>query len=240
MKSEPRFEHKYRLPFIEYLKVKNWLARFASLDRFSRLSGTGRYFIRSLYFDTSDYRCYAEKMTGEHNRIKLRIRSYFPDRASAQFVTFEIKSRLGSEIFKHASRLSLEEYDRFEQTRRMATGNDPALDEFMRLMLLRQLTPRVLVDYEREAFDPRDASGVRITFDHALRYAETSQLFPEHPFFRKSLPQLVVMEIKTRESAPPWVTRLVESYGLRSVPNSKYAVSIEHTQNALFRSDRLG
>lgn len=235
MNGAPRFEYKYRLPFIEYLKVKNWLARFTSLDRFSRLSSTGRYFIRSLYFDTSDYRCYAEKMTGEHNRIKLRIRSYFPDRASSKFVTFEIKSRLGNEVSKHASRVSLEEYDRFERTGRMATGSDPTLDEFMRLMLLRQLTPRVLVDYEREAFDPRDASGVRITFDHALRYAETSQLFPAHPFFRRNQPQLVVMEIKTRESVPLWVTRLVESYGLRSVPNSKYAASVEHTQKALFR-----
>ena len=234
MNGAPRFEHKYRLPFIEYLKVKNWLARFASLDRFSRLNGAGRYFIRSLYFDTFDYRCYAEKMTGEHNRIKLRIRSYFPDRASAKFVTFEIKARLGSEVFKHAGRASLETYDQFEKTHRIATGSDPALSEFLRLMLLRQFTPRVLVDYEREAFEPRDASGVRITFDHALRYAETSQLFPKNPFFRKSLPELVVMEIKTRENAPPWVTRLVESYGLRSVPNSKYAASIEHTQKAMY------
>jgi len=231
--AAPRFELKYRLQLPEYLAVRNALVPHARLDEYSRRGG-GRYFVRSLYFDTFGYRAYCEKMTGEHGRIKLRLRSYFASRDEAGFVCVEIKTRSGGLITKFAVHASPEQYDSFIRSRRWLSYESPVLIEFERLARLQDQRPRVLIDYEREAYLPRDGSGVRITFDHRVRAAEAAELFPASPVFRSRDPHVVILEIKTAGDEPSWLQRLARRHGLKAVPNSKYATGIEQTQHAVF------
>ncbi len=80
---------------------------------------------------------------------------------------------------------------------------------------------------------PVDGSDVKITFDHDLRFASASELFPRRPVFVATRPRFVVMEIKTKQAQPHWLHRIVCQFELPSVPNSKFATGIERTQHSI-------
>ena len=232
--STKRFEFKYQLDLPTYNRVRCALRHAARHDDCSRRGRNNRYFVRSLYFDTYDYLAYQEKVTGVTSRIKLRIRSYWNNRRDTAFVTLELKTKAANLVEKFSQRISLADYDRLMASGTLPGNCSPTAEEFRRLMLLKDLRPKVLVDYEREGLASFDGSGVRITFDHDLRFAAAEDLFPNGVFFHRARPQLVVMEIKVGGNRPNWLERVVRTYELNSVPNSKYAWGVEQSQHGMF------
>jgi len=233
MTDQSRFEFKYQLNTFEYLKLKNNLKGFAFLDFYSKRS-QGKYFIRSLYYDTYDYRAYGEKVTGEQNRIKLRIRTYMSAAQETEFVSVELKTRHGNKIAKFSTHAPYADYMDYLNTG-LWRNPDPVLIEFDRLRRLQALRPKVLVDYEREAYLPKDRSSVRITFDHHMRYALATELYPKKASFRCKDSGLIILEFKFADDDHHlWLEKIVAQHGLQSVPNSKYVHGIEQTQQAMF------
>ena len=234
MIPDGRFEYKYSLNVVDYLKLKNRLASTMRLDQFSTRADNGRYYIRSLYFDSYDYRAYVEKMDGNMSRIKLRVRSYFKTHQDCPFVSVELKCRRADKIIKFSKHVPLADFESFMARGYWDDDKDPVLQEFDRLRRLSHLEPKVLVDYYREAFVTRDRSDIRITFDHDICSSLSGELFPAASCYRKDLSHRVVLEIKTAGQAPQWLEKVVKQHNLKMVPNSKYAQCIERTQHALF------
>ena len=230
MAAEARFELKYRLGVHEYHKARNALRAFIVPDLYTRKAESGKYLVRSLYFDTADYQAYNEKMTGEYGRIKLRLRTYSCSRKARPPIRVELKTRRGELIEKHSAFVTPEDYDAFMATRNWPDASEPVLAEFARLLHLRALRPKVLVEYQREAFLSRFGDDARITFDHDVRCGSATELFPQRLVCRRTNRHVVVMEVKCRNERPPWLLRAITMCGMKSVPNSKYAQSIERTQ----------
>ena len=202
-------------------------------DDFSQRAPNGRYFVRSLYFDTADFQAYVEKLTGEQSRIKLRVRTYARSERDCEWVSVELKTRRGDRVLKFGTRIPRARYERFRRGGGFGEPNDPVLDEFERLARLRALAPCVLVDYEREALIPRRREEVRITLDHAVRGRSARALYPTRAFERSTAPGSVILEIKTPGRVPEWLERVARRHGLQARPHSKYANAIERTQAAL-------
>lgn len=236
--AEPamRFERKYRLDIRAYTCLQAALRRFTRPDGFTEAQPKQRYFIRSLYFDTFDYSAYQEKMAGETNRIKLRLRSYWAERERVAFVKAEIKTRMGNMVGKFEEQVGLDNAECFVRKNKWDAEVGSVAQEFRRLALLKNQRPVLLVDYYREAFVPMDGSDIRITFDHSLRFAAAQALFPKHAFYQSASPRIVVLEIKSKEDEPSWLEEIVRSHSLTSEPNSKYAWGIEQTQHGVFNS----
>lgn len=230
-----RYEYKYQLDIFMYHRVRNALRVSTRPDRYSLRGRSGRYFVRSLYFDTDNYLAYQEKVTGIANRIKLRIRSYTCARGDASPLKIELKTRTGSRVSKYSELISLDEYDHFLEKRSWIEGLGSVADEFRRLVLLKSLRPKVLVDYKREALVPRDGSDVRITFDHDLKFSQAVDLFSQDRPSYSACSRQIILEIKTQTFPPQWLESLVRNYELKSVPNSKYSQGIEQTQHTLYR-----
>jgi hypothetical protein len=226
----PRFEEKYVLDSFQYRQVTTGIAGFMKKDSYSKAARRGRYFVGSLYFDTSDYRAYMEKITGERNRIKLRIRSYTPIYSDADFVSVELKTRSGRLIIKYGTHAPISAYDRYMETGTWGPTDDPVLIEFERIARLQCQKPKVVVEYEREAFTSLRPSGLRISFDHAIRYARATSLFPQMPIYRSQPQSPIILEIKTPDDGPDWLQKLVRDLSLKAVPHSKYANAVEQTQ----------
>ena len=85
MKPVLRHELKYIVDFRKHLDFKAELTGRMRLDGFS--AAPGGYLVRSLYFDTLDYRLFSEKMQGDASRIKIRLRSYWDNAADAKAVS---------------------------------------------------------------------------------------------------------------------------------------------------------
>lgn len=235
MESAWRFEVKYRISVFEHLMIRNALRPYMVRDRFTELGPGRRYGVRSLYYDTYDYRLYQEKMSGDHERIKFRLRTYSTDIRDNPVIRAEMKVRMGNAMEKHAARVTPEACLGFLRTGHWPEGDDPVLTEFERHVHLWSLRPVVLIDYQREGYQDRAGEGIRITFDHKVRGTHGDTLFPVDPvFFREFHPGIVVLEIKCRHDRPAWLNRLVREFGLRWVANSKFTQGIQSARRDLW------
>lgn len=196
-------------------------------DKFSLADPQGKYFVRSLYFDTDTFSNYIEKVNGDSDRVKLRIRTYSPVPSANVPIRAELKARKGITVEKHSAWIDIDAYQHFLKTRHWHEVQDPVLSEFERYIHLKTQQPKIIVEYLREGYSNRNEEQIRITFDHKVRSAHAKTLFPGRPFFRYHHPGIIVMEIKCLKVQPIWLRSLVSRYGLRTSTNSKYVQGIE-------------
>ena len=226
LQTDWRFEYKYRLTHAQYLQVKASIVPSMRLDEYSRAAPQHRYLVRSIYLDTDNFTNYVEKVHGDADRVKLRIRTYSPAPSSTTPLRAEFKARRGIAVEKHSAWISFSDYQTFSKTRHWPALDDPILIEFERYVHLKNLKPKIIVEYLREGFRARDGGNLRITFDHQVRSAHAALLYPHKPFFRAHHPGWIVLEIKCVDNQPDWLQHIVKGFGLRPCTNSKYIQGI--------------
>jgi hypothetical protein len=146
-----------------------------------------------------------------------------------------MKARKGMRMEKHATFISAADYRSFMRSGHWPSLDDPVLVEFERYVRLKALRPLALVEYHREGFNGRELRGLRITFDHEVRSARSTTLFPPAPVFHAQNRGVIVFEIKCDKLQPNWLHRLVQTQGLRIVANSKFSQGIEGVRPEVVR-----
>ena len=204
-----RHEIKYIISLREAELLKYRLRALLRPDPHVRADGS--YFIRSLYFDDTDYRAYHEKIAGVKERTKYRIRFYNMDDSR---ITLEKKSKDGDFSGKESVRISRELAEAF------LTGGEELRDteELAReLARLRQngWKPAVLVDY--------------VTIDTELRTAPfKTNLFDDRAL---TVPVLdegeAVLEVKYDAFLPAPVRALLEGVTKQRCAVSKYTKCLD-------------
>ena len=214
-----RHEIKYIISLREAELLKYRLRALLRPDPHVRADGS--YFIRSLYFDDTDYRAYHEKIAGVKERTKYRIRFYNLDDSR---VTLEKKSKDGDLSGKESTRISRETAEALLTGGAVSGEADDLVRELARL---RQTGWRgaVLVDYVRYPF-VYPTGNVRVTIDTELRTAPfKTGLFDGRAL---TVPVLddgeAVLEVKYDAFLPAPVRALIEG-----VPKQRCAVS-KYTQ----------
>lgn len=222
-----RYELKYRINLWQYFQVKQALVPYMIKDGYTLRGPEEKYFVRSLYYDSPDYMSYTEKIDGNLGRIKMRLRTYTPWAEDLAKVRVELKTRRGNTMVKYNTFVTAQEYEEFIRTKHWPDRTNPVLSEFERLVLVRNQSPILLVQYWREGYEPRDKSGYRVTFDHRVQSAPATTLYPEQPFFRYHYAHEVILEVKCRNQRPLWLAKLMLRYGLKFTANSKYTQGVE-------------
>ena len=203
--------------------------------------------VRSLYFDTPDYMAYHEKMAGCAKRHKLRARVYGETFASTPFVRLEVKSRYNNIIYKTTVDITNEDYPEIEQAimnfrlpPRCFLNRKDISDEFFRIQRLFNMVPQVLVQYRRRAYEKKEASRVRLSFDDELVGSKHFKLLGP---LKKPRPLLkygtTIFEIKVDGSIPYWLHSLIAKYDLQNEAISKfcYAIRSQARLSTLGRTD---
>ncbi len=226
MNGVSRFERKYLIDLDEYYRLRNRIVPFAEKDHYTRLAGDS-YLVRSVYYDTRDYRAWYEKEDGDFGRIKLRIRAYTDRWDECETVSVEIKTKQANAMIKYSTHVEPGEYEEFVRTGSWPNYQDETVMEFERLRRVRQLVPVCLVQYRREGFRSRDGSPVRLTIDHKVESTRASWLFPNSPLLKPHRPRRTIFEVKTREDEPDWLRGLIRRHSLKMQANSKYWQGIE-------------
>ncbi len=223
-----RFEYKYHLNISQYLAVKSAILPYMAIDDYTLASPQGKYIVRSLYFDSRFFNAFHEKMDGNRDRLKLRIRTYVETPGDADILKAEIKVRKNVTTEKYVAPISLSDYQYFMNARHWPKNlsDNPITSEFERYYHLKTQAPAVLVQYEREGYRDRTGEELRITFDHKVRSARSENLFPDHPIFRQHTPGLITLEIKCNKRQPDWLHQLIKDHGLCIASNSKYVQAI--------------
>lgn len=204
----------------------------------------GSYRVRSLYFDTFDFRAYHDKMAGAAERHKLRVRVY-PD--SATFVRFEVKSRYTSFIHKITVDLPIAEYESVKPAiyqhalpPEHLLKNNGVSKEFFRLQRQLNMFPKVMVQYRREAYERLEINRTRVNFDDELVAARNLDLLAPMEGARSLLKYgHTIFEIKVDGTMPFWLHTLIAKYNLQNQAISKfcYAVRSEAMLSATARTN---
>jgi len=228
-----RFEYKYRLPIQKYLQVKNQIKPYMVIDEYSNQPPEKKYLVRSLYYDSLFLDAFTEKIDGNSDRIKFRIRTYSENLEPSQTLRAEMKVRKGSITEKYGALITQTQYDAFITEKHWLDTSDPVLEEFERNVHLKSLNPVVLTQYLREGYRSRAKEDVRITFDHQVKSAHADQLFPSAPFYHEHHHGLIVLEIKCIKMQPEWLRQLVRQNGLTIMANSKFVQGLTVSHPAL-------
>lgn len=183
----------------------------------------GKYFIRSLYFDSPEDKALLEKLNGVSRREKFRIRIYNND---LSFIKLEKKSKINGLCLKETAELSVKETERIisGETEWLSSSEKNLLRELGYKMKTEGLLPKTVVDYTREAF-VFPAGNVRVTLDYDIRTGikQTDIMKPDLPTVPAGNSP-IILEVKWDEFLPDIIRDIVQLESRRSSAFSKYAV----------------
>ena len=214
-----RHELKHEIGYADMLVLR---ARLGAVCKRDPNATDGKYFIRSLYFDTPGDKALREKLGGVRDREKFRIRYYNHD---TSLIKLEKKVKRGALGYKLSCTLTKNE------AQSIADGDmEWAKDDSREL--LRQLyskwrnerlAPKTIVDYTREPF-VFAAGNVRVTLDYDIRtgLSSTDLFEPAYPTFPvRGDP--IILEVKWDNYLPSIIKDAVRLENCRTGAFSKYA-----------------
>ena len=215
-----RHELKYFINPAELEALRARLRGALSMD--SHCVGGRPYVIRSLYFDDIEDSAFYDKQAGVMHRDKYRIRVYqFSDKA----IFLERKRKMGDLIQKSSVQITRRLCDQLIEGNPagLYKAQNPLLQDMYVQMRTKLLRPRVLVDYDREAYI-HPAEDVRITFDLNLRSGlHSRELFnPKVPTVCPHDRNVEILEVKFNNYLPNYINALLHGVEAERSAVSKY------------------
>lgn len=213
-----RHEWKHEINYSDMLVLRHRLKAVARCDP---NAPNGRYFIRSLYFDTPYDKALKEKINGISRREKFRIRYYNGD---TSFIRLEKKSKLDGLYSKEGASLTADEAQSIicGDIDFMRTSENELVRELYDKMNSQQLRPKTIVDYDREAY-VYPAGNVRVTMDCNIRTGLYSTDFLDMNCVTVPVTGAVILEVKWDEFLPSTIRDAVQLEGRHTSSFSKYA-----------------
>ncbi|NUQ76323.1 MAG: polyphosphate polymerase domain-containing protein [Polyangiaceae bacterium] len=230
-----RYEYKYLIPERLVPAIRAAARTTCRLDEHAKAGGS--YAIRSLYLDTDRYHLYWANEREQRDRFKARIRTY-PGKPAPVF--FEIKRRVGDVIVK--TRAAVPEPVWVQGLADPSSISLPphakkGLERFYMLAQTYHLKPRVLVEYDREAYVSVVDNYARLTFDRRI-VCQAKDAFDltaspsrwravDHPAKTQTPEPVCVLELKFERVPPRWMVDLVKRLELVRLSFSKYCYSVD-------------
>ena len=204
------------------------------MERDSHADENGMYAIHSLYFDDYKDVCARENVAGEGRRFKYRIRYYgnCSDR-----LWLEKKEKHNSYCYKRKCAISMREYQALVEGRAMEVfwdTDDKLLKEFCIDISTHRFMPKVIVDYEREAF-VEPIMNIRVTFDYNISASDEIDRFLSGDYLKIPIlgEKRHVLEVKFDDVLPSYIKAILQSNVLGQNSFSKYylgRIAIQETK----------
>ncbi len=215
-----RYELKYILNKEQKQNMLELISPYMTLDKY------GRSTIRNIYYDTDNYRLIRASIEKPEYKEKLRIRSYSlatPD--STVFV--ELKKKFKKVVYKR--RIALPEKQAFEWVNgRDSLENQTQISKEIEYFrdFYENLSPKVFLSYEREAYFTNDESDFRVTFDENILARTADLSLCSEPYGEYVLdPELTLMEIKCAGGIPLWMAQALSKEKIFKTSFSKYGTA---------------
>lgn len=183
---------------------------------------SGKYRIRSVYFDDYEDTGFYENENGTDPREKFRIRIY---NNSADLIELENKKKICGMTGKEACRIERDLCERLlsGEAGSLEADGKPVFRRFVLGWNTRQFRPKVIVDYERTAY-VCPLGNVRVTFDRNISSsADYVHFFDNAMKKRPIMPMgMHVLEVKYDEFLPDYIYKSIELENLQRTTFSKY------------------
>lgn len=219
-----RVETKYLLNFAQYQYLKE---RFRlSFTRDPHCNERPQYPVFSRYYDTPQLRFFYDKIDGEFEHVKIRLRKYSINFLDDKGIFLEAKMKEGQHQrklrIKRDFDVGLLDWNSWNEI------EDPQIDYFLQITSQERLIPTCNVYYEREPYHI-DVGGhvVRVNFDTNLLF-----LYPDEMQITSDLVQTrlildnhaALLEIKHDSlDSIELIAKELRYIGATQTSNSKYA-----------------
>ncbi len=216
-----RFEKKYKLSGQQYLRLQTLLRGEMAMDAY------GLHTISSLYFDTDSFAIIRASVQGPQFKEKLRLRWYgIPKPEDPVFL--ELKRKFRGIVYKRRVSVKAATASRLVQAGLTVPPDGQIGKEVDWFVRRYQPQPRILLSYDREALQSLRYEGLRITFDHSIRWRD-SDFEPSHGSYGEALLEedTVLMEIKACGNLPIWLADLLAAEKIYPSSFSKYGTWYE-------------
>ena len=211
-----RHEYKYVISYDEMLKLRTKFNEILTIDR-----DYNGYMIRSLYFDSIEDNDYYDKLGGEINRKKIRLRIY---ESNSKKVKLELKSKYDVHQIKESLVISREDAEKLiEENYDVLLTYDSEVAHKIYIMLKKGLyKPKVIIEYKRIAYIT--STTTRVTFDFEIKSSTDVKSFFKDKINYNYLTDKkdVVLEVKFDRFLEPYITNVLSCYSSRFQSVSKY------------------
>lgn len=179
----------------------------------------GESTVRNIYFDTPTYLLIRNSIEKPTYKEKFRIRCYkTADDDTTVFA--EIKKKYKSVVYKRRINMSWENARCFIDSGELPVDSQIAREIKYFFELYKPLTPKLFLSYHRSAYYDGE---FKVTFDTDICYRKEDLSFEHPPSGRELLPKgYTLMEVKTPEAIPLWMTKLLNDNKIYKISFSKY------------------
>ena len=224
-----RYEKKYILEEDTFEKLQSKLSEHMKLDAYNEKQKS--YTISNLYYDAQDNYMIRSSLQKPKYKEKLRLRAYGVPESSTK-VYVEIKKKVDGLVNKRRSALELDEAYAFLETGELpeykAYQNRQVLNEISYILQMHELSPALYLAYDRIAYFGIDQHGLRVSFDNNIRTRRYGLSLEDGVYGSQLLDgRYRLMEIKTSQSIPIWLCRLLSEYEIYPSSFSKYGAEYQ-------------
>jgi hypothetical protein len=214
-----RNELKFLINAHQKTVLANRLSKICQRDSFG--DENGGYLVSSLYFDDYNQSAIMDKLSGIRDRKKFRVRVY---NYQSNVIKLERKIKRGNVTDKSHVKISKEEYDSLLRGEAGFLGlmPDPVARDFYLYYQIKNLRPRVVVEYRREAFIYK-YGDTRITFDRFLKAGVNQKDLFSNGYMIAAIPyDQIILEVKYTGYIPDVIRNIIQIDNLQWQSSSKY------------------
>ena len=214
-----RHEYKYIIPYEDMLKLKEKFNKILTLDQ-----NKDSYMVRSLYFDSVNDDDYYDKLGGEANRKKIRLRIYEPN---SNYVKLELKSKY--DIHQTKKSLIIDKNAAIDLIKGnydiLLNYNDKLAQEIYLILRSGSYKPKTIIEYNRTAYT--SSTTTRITFDYDIRCSDEVDKFFDNDinYIDLTMKKDIVLEVKFDRFLEPYISSLLSEYQALNQSVSKYLMA---------------
>lgn len=223
-----RVEQKYKLNQKQYNEILKRLHKSVKVDEH------GLSTICNIYYDTENDEIIQHSLEKPAYKEKIRIRSYGIPKEDS-FVFLEIKKKCNGIVNKRRIRIPLyEAYDYVEKNIKPSEDSITVqeIDFFLKKY---NLSKKIYIAYDREAFIDENDKGFRMTIDRNIRSREDNVRLEQGDYGICLLNKgEYIMEIKANGAIPLWFVRILSELKIYPTSFSKYGEIYKNNLNSQY------
>ena len=222
MKVQTIFE-RTEIKYIITLKQRAALLKL--IDAYIKPDEYGESTVCSLYFDTDDFLLIRNSLDKPTYKEKLRLRSYGTPKQDGS-VFLELKKKFRGVVYKRRQTLGYTEAKSYIEDGEMPNDSQIMREIDYTMLRYRSLRPRMFIGYDRTAFYSKTDHELRITFDKNVRFRTENLDLAKGSYGETILPpDRCIMEIKSLNSMPLWLTDALNRLEIFPGSFSKYGTA---------------
>ena len=229
-----RFEMKYIIRKSISESIQKEIRNFMVYDGYANKELKKNYFVRSLYFENNNYSNFNEKVDGVKLRHKYRIRTYSNKLDKNTPIFLELKGRENERTYKIRFFIKQDDLNLFFEKKnyfklKKNYSDNYLIEQFIFDCYRKNLSPKILVDYNRTPYINKSGLYFRLTFDNNIFSLSNSSLYSTglNSGWKECLAGFTILEVKFESSIPAWFQRIIQSYQLQIRSISKFVIATD-------------